>query len=254
MDTSPPNHPLRNWRSSLIIAVLYFLAAYLINQVPRLSFGSPVWPSAGIALGGLLARGRSGWWGIAMGSSVLGWLVYKVNFVSGIISGLIPALGAWIAATLVLRLNRTGNFLTNVRHVFTFFVVNTCTGTFLQSVLGALNIMRTGIIKPEDYGIEALNWWIGDTIGILVIAPMIVAWWGNDSRLSLSNLSKQQWWQLGAVISSLGTVSYFTFWQAQPVEYLVVQPLLLSAFRLGSRIQTLLGANNVIQEENANLY
>jgi sigma-B regulation protein RsbU (phosphoserine phosphatase) len=254
MDTSPPNHPLRNWRSSLIIAILYFLAAFLIAKMPLLYFGSPVWPSAGIALGGLLARGRSSWWGIAIGAALNSWFISKVNFLSGIIGGLIPAVGAWIAATLVMKLNRTGNFLTDVRHAFTFFVVNSCTGTLLQSVLGALNVMGAGFIKPENYVIEALNWWIGDTIGILVIAPMIVAWWGNDSSLYLSNLSKQRWWQLGAVISSLGMVSYFTFWQAQPVEYLLVPPLLWSAFRLGARITTLLVAITGMTAAIATLY
>jgi len=254
MDTSPPNHPLRNWRSSLIIAILYFLAAFLIAKMPRLYFGSPVWPSAGIALGGLLARGRSSWWGIAIGAALNSGFISKVNFLSGIIGGLIPAVGAWIAATLVMKLNRTGNFLTDVRHAFTFFVVNSCTGTLLQSVLGALNVMGAGFIKPENYVIEALNWWIGDTIGILVIAPMIVAWWGNDSSLYLSNLSKQRWWQLGAVISSLGMVSYFTFWQAQPVEYLLVPPLLWSAFRLGARITTLLVAITGMTAAIATLY
>lgn len=254
MDKPRPNnspHPFRNWRSSLVIAGLYLIVAFLIDKMPRLSFGSPVWPSAGIALGGLLAQGRSSWWGIALGACVNGWLVSKVDFVSGVIGGVIPAIGAWLAATLVMRLNRTGNFLTDVRHAFTFFVVNTCTGTLLQSLLGALNVMRVGFIKPENYGIEALNWWIGDTIGILVVAPMVVAWWGDPPKVSLS---PKQWWQLSGIFFSLTLVSYFTFWVAQPLEYLLVPPLLWSAFRLGAKITTLLVVTTGMTAAIATLY
>ena len=226
------------WLDGLIIALLYFLCAFLIEKLPRLTWGSPLWPSAGIALGGLLIRGRSLWWGIYLGAVFNGWFVSKVNFVSGLIAGIFPAGGAWIAASLVLQLNKTGNFFGCIRHTYTFILVNACTGTLLQSILGALNITIAGAIAWERYWIEALNWWVGDTIGILTFTPLVVAWW--DRKSPKLHLAKQQFIELLAIAITLLITCYFSFIDSQPVEYLILAPLLWSAFRFGIKITTLL--------------
>lgn len=47
------------WIDNLIIAVSYFVLSALVLQLPQSQLGSPVWPPAGVAVGALLARGRS---------------------------------------------------------------------------------------------------------------------------------------------------------------------------------------------------
>jgi len=223
---------------SLIIALLYFLLGFLIEKLPRLTWGSPLWPSAGIALGGLLIRGRSRWWGIYLGAFLSAWINSRVNIWLSLISGIVPAGGAWIASTLVLQLNKTGNFLGYIRHTYTFIIVNTCTGTLLQSLFGALIVTLTGVIPWHRYWIESLSWWVGDTIGILVFTPLVVAWWDKDKpRL---HLPKQQLPELLIITTALLITCYFSFVDSQPVEYLIFAPLLWSAFRFGVQITTLL--------------
>ncbi len=230
--------PTVQWFDGFVIALLYFLLAFFTKKLPILTWGSPLWPSAGIALGGLLIRGRSLWWGIFLGATLFNWFGISVQLPVALISGLIPSVGAYIAASLVLRLNQTGNFLGNVRHAWTFIIVNTCTGTLLQSLLGVGTVALNGIIPWDRYGIEALNWWVGDTIGILVFAPLVVAWWDNNSpkiQLSFSQLL-----ELFLVTVTLLSTIYFSFVESQPLENLILPPLLWSAFRLGNKVTTAL--------------
>jgi len=227
-----------DWRDGLVIALLYFLLAFLIEKLPRLTWGSPLWPAAGIALGSLLVRGRSHWWSIYLGAALSAWFNSRLDFWSGLVAGIIPAGGAWMASNLVLQLNKTGNFFGCIQHTCTFIIVNTCTGTLLQSIFGTLNVTLAGKIPWERYWIEAVNWWVGDTIGILVFTPLVVAWWTKDSPKLY--LSKQQFQELFIVTVCLLVTSYFSFVDRQPLEYLLLPPLLWSAFRLGDKITTLL--------------
>ncbi len=225
---------------SLIIALMYFLLAFLIQKLPRLTWGSPLWPSAGIGLGGLLIRGRSRWWGIYLGAFLSAWLNDRVDFWLSLIAGIIPACGAWIATSLVLQLNKTGNFFSYIRHTYTFIIFNTCTGTLLQSIFGALLVTISGAIPWQRYWIETLNWWVGDTIGVLVFTPLVVAWWDKDKPKL--HLPKPQLLEFLIITAGLLITCYFSFVDSQPVEYLILAPLLWSAFRFGTQITTLLVA------------
>lgn len=96
----------------------------------------------------------------------------------------------------------------------------------------------SGVIPWHRYWIESLNWWVGDTIGILVFTPLVVAWWDKDKpRL---HLPKQQIPELLIITAALLITCYFSFVDSQPVEYLIFSPLLWSAFRFGVQITTLL--------------
>jgi phosphoserine phosphatase RsbU/P len=88
------------WIDILIIAVGYFVLSALVLQLPQSQLGSPVWPPAGIAVGALLARGRSRWLGIFLGATLNSFLTSKVPFLFAVLGGLVPAIGA-LVSTLI---------------------------------------------------------------------------------------------------------------------------------------------------------
>ncbi|MFN3926737.1 MAG: SpoIIE family protein phosphatase [Pseudanabaenaceae cyanobacterium] len=239
-------------RDGFLIAFAYALLALIIETMPRLSFGSPVWPSAGIALGGLLARGRLCVWGVLLGAAVPGWFIYQLSFWKGMLYACIPTIGSWLSATVLLHFNKTGNFFSSARNVTTFVLASTCTGNLFQALLGAFYFMLDGKISPANYWSDVLNWWVGDMIGVLVFAPLVVTWFAGGQASWRLYIAK--WQEIGIVAIVLGVVSYFSFIESQPIEYLVILPLLWSAFHLGSQITTLLVATTGSVASVATLY
>ncbi|MTJ49022.1 hypothetical protein FJR05_14655 [Dolichospermum sp. UHCC 0259] len=74
---------------------------------------------------------------------------------------------------------------------------------------------------------------MGDTIGIFVFTPLVLTWYRNIREFQIKSLLDRK---LLLITFSLIIVSYFTFIESQPVEYLLLPPLLWSAFSLGSKI------------------
>jgi sigma-B regulation protein RsbU (phosphoserine phosphatase) len=230
------------WIDILIIAVGYFVLSALVLQLPQSQLGSPVWPPAGIAVGALLARGRSRWLGIFLGATLNSFLTSKVPFLFAVLGGLVPAIGALVSTTLVLYLNKTNDFFGYVKHFVVFTLAITFSGTLLQALLGALVVFWAGLIPWNIYGSVTWGWWVGDAIGVLLFAPFICAWWNKKSKI-IPNQSPDQkidHRELFLSLVILVITSYFVLIENQPIEYFLLPPLLWSAFRFGKKTTTLI--------------
>lgn len=225
------------WIDNLIVGLLYFWVSNWVLQLPQSQLGSPVWPPAGITVGALLARGRSRWFGIFMGAALNGFLITKSSFLPSIIYGIIPTLGALLSTTLILRFNQTSYFLGDVKHFVAFILAVTFSGTLLQALLGTLNVTVAGLVPFANYWNVTWSWWVGDAIGALVFAPLTLVWWSPKTSTQFNRLRLQE---LFFTVTSLAAISYLALAQNQPIEYLLLPPLLWSAFRFGARITTLL--------------
>ncbi len=45
------------------------------------------------------------------------------------------------------------------------------------AAIGALVLLLSNYITPSEYIGNALIWWIGDTLGIILVTPLILVWW-----------------------------------------------------------------------------
>ena len=206
------------WIDILIIAVGYFVLSALVLQLPQSQLGSPVWPPAGIAVGALLARGRSRWLGICLGATLNSFLTSKVPFHFAILAGIVPAIGALVSTTLVLYLNKTNDFFGYVKHFVMFTLAITFSGTLLQALLGALIVLWAGLIPWNIYWSVTWGWWVGDAIGVLLFAPFICAWWNKRSKTT--NHTPDQKIDLRELFLSLLIlliISYFVLIENQPI-------------------------------------
>ncbi|ELS34053.1 MULTISPECIES: SpoIIE family protein phosphatase [Pseudanabaena] len=232
-----------NLIDSLIVAFLYLAISALVLQLPQSQLGSPVWPPAGIAVGALLARGRSRCWGIFLGAALNSFFVSKAPFLFAILAGFVPTIGALTSTTLILFFNKTNNFLNYVKNFVRFALATTFGGTILQALLGTLIVSSAGLITWDVYWKVAWGWWVGDAMGVLLFAPLVFVWWSRQS--TITPVTNNKWSfrsngkELFLCLSILVVTSYFTIIGNQPLEYFLLPPLLWSAFRFGSKITTL---------------
>ncbi len=256
------------WVDNLIVAALYFIICYLVLNLPQSLLGSPVFPSAGIAVGALLARGRSRCFGVFLGATLNSLFIVKGSFFYSVVSGIIPAAGAFLSTTLIFYFNRTNYFLNDVKKFVTFIIVIAFSGTLLQALAGTFNAMITGLIPSQIYWDVAWSWWVGDAIGVLVFAPLVLAWWNKrKTNIDISNISsanrlddysknqnislntdksivvldnKVNLKELIVTLVMLALISFLSLSKGQSVEYLLLLPLLWSSLRFDAKTTTLL--------------
>ncbi|MBD2176080.1 MASE1 domain-containing protein [Pseudanabaena sp. FACHB-1998] len=228
----------RWWLEITLIIVVYFAVSWsVVNGIPKNPVTpSPLWPGAGIIVGLLLVWGRSRWFGVFLGTFLYN--LHRRGF-----TVILPPLGASIGSTigalitvsLILKFTRTDYPIRQVRHVVMFSLCAIFTGVIFQASIGILSYVSFMSKVWTDLPSVFFNWWIGDAISILLFAPLVFTWVRSpkDSKI-------KSWlnWEVWAVLSGLTIVAYLAFYKSQPIEYLLLPPLLWSAFRFGSKFTT----------------
>jgi sigma-B regulation protein RsbU (phosphoserine phosphatase) len=230
------------WIDNLIIALGYFALSALVLKLPQSQLGSPVWPPAGLAVGALLARGRSRWVGIFLGAALNSFLTSKVPLLFAICAGIVPTIGSLISTTLVLNFNKTNDLFGYVKYFVLFCITAIFSGTVLQALLGSLIVALVGLIPWNIYWSVTWGWWVGDAIGVLLFAPLICAWWNKQSSIKFNNNPDNKFNKKELILCLLILVItfYLVLIENQPIEYFLLPPLLWSAFRFGAKITTLI--------------
>ncbi|WP_223755448.1 MASE1 domain-containing protein [Myxococcus sp. RHSTA-1-4] len=133
---------------------------------------SPVWPPIGVALAALVLRGASLWPGVFVGA----WAVTASTGVSPLTS-LGVAVGNTLAAGLGALLVRRLGFDSRLERIRD--VVLLCAGagtlcTLISSSVGPLSLVLGGVLPWRELGRASWVWWVGDLIGVLVVAPPLL--------------------------------------------------------------------------------
>lgn len=238
----------RWWLEIAIISLLYTGACWLVlKKLPILDAinGSPFWPGAGITVGGLLTWGRSRWWGVTAGALLVNWGV-KADSLGNVLIGTTGiTLGVLLTVTILRQLLGSREPWQTVRNVVIFTLCSLFTGTLIQSITGVGLVFAAGVISLENAPQFFANWWIGDSIGVLVIAPVFYTWCSRKSQAWASfnnSIRAGNVQEFGIVLICLGLILYLAFGLGQPIEYLLFPPLIWSAFRFPPKITTLLVA------------
>ncbi|HSX17933.1 MAG TPA: MASE1 domain-containing protein [Candidatus Saccharimonadales bacterium] len=167
------------------LAIIYIVMAKL-----GLSFAfgteqvTTVWPPTGIALAALLILGYRYWPGILIGA-----------FIANILTNETPAIAAGIAVGNTLEA-LTGTFL--LRHVIKFDLSFSRTGDFfgllsagvactaISATIGTSSL-ALGSLLNHSYLSTWLIWWVGDLMGALVFAPLILIFASNKFKALRQN-------------------------------------------------------------------
>ena len=166
----------------LLLAVAYALLGYVGR---RLEFApaelSPMWPAAGVGVAAMLLWGRWLWPGIFLGSLAANlhhlvvttgeWRIATVAAL-GIAAG--ATLSAVLATVLVRRSVAERVPLHSVRDLVWFVFDAALLAPLVNAAIGTAAFRATGLLPADELAPAAVSWWLGDVVGILVVAPPLL--------------------------------------------------------------------------------
>jgi integral membrane sensor domain MASE1 len=151
----------------VVTAKLGLSLAYSTQQV------TTVWPPTGIALASLLLLGYRYWPGIFFGAFVANAFTDETLLVaSGIAIG--NTLEALIGAYLLKRFIRFDPTFSRITDFLGLVVFAGILSTAVSATIGTLSLMLGGIISGQAYFSTWRVWWVGDMMGALIFATLIL--------------------------------------------------------------------------------
>ncbi len=135
-----------------------------------------VWPPAGIALAAVLLLGYRVWPAIALGAFVANITTSNelVSTAFGIAAGntLEALAGAWLLRTFA----RFDASLSRMRDAAALILLGAGVSTAVAATVGAASLCLSGTQPWSAFGSLWGLWWLGDAMGILIVAPLILTW------------------------------------------------------------------------------
>jgi sigma-B regulation protein RsbU (phosphoserine phosphatase) len=182
---SPAETMPRSLGRIAVYAGVYFILAR-IGQILAIDPGNvtPIWPASGFAFCVAMRRERYWWTGIWLGNflgntwAFLDWSSLESlarTTATGVAIGPGDILQAHVGATLFRRWSSHGCSLRSVRDVFSFVASQTL-ACLASATPGVFSLCAGQIISFENYGYTWLTWYLGDGVGIITVAPLIITW------------------------------------------------------------------------------
>jgi len=221
-----------------VLAFIYAGAARLGLRMDAVSgFATLVWPPSGVAVAALLLFGPRLWPGVALGA-----------FLANVLTGAPPLVAAAIAcgntleAVVGARLFRGSavsyRSLTRLTDAVRFILVVAVLSTTVSATIGVAALSASGLAPWAEFIGTWRAWWIGDLIGILVVAPLVLVWAQKTARPLPRRLLTVE---AAGAVAAVSLASAFVFGGDPPSPlpligqpYLVFPPLLWAALRFGS--------------------
>lgn len=172
------------WRV-LALVLLYAGTGWLGLQLAQPpGYATAIWPPSGLSLALLLLWGRGLWPGVWLGSMLLNCAVgYKVNGSLTSDSVLIAAciasgssLQAVCGATLIRRHLGWPTTLDTGAAVLRFMLLGGALACVIAAVVGPATLYFAGRVAAGDLMFTCFTWWVGDAMGVFLIAPLLVVW------------------------------------------------------------------------------
>ena len=177
-----PNR-FRTLTALLLAAVIYYLLARLgLLLALAQSNASPIWPPSGFALFLLLRFGRQYWPAVLVGAFCANLAVFQNNQVASLpvvlAASLAISLGntaeSLVARWLVQRCQLATLALRSQREVYKLVGV-VAVSAAVSAAVGVLTLRVTDIIPAAITVPVTATWWVGDFLGLLLLAPLAMA-------------------------------------------------------------------------------
>lgn len=190
----------------LILAIIYHLAARVGLKMAYVQANtSPVWPPTGIGLAALLIFGYRLWPGISLGL-LIGSLLTGAPFLLALGITIGNTLEALVAVYFLKKFVGLHNEIDRIQDVVGLVLVSLACTTIGASI-GTLTLMLTGNGAWQTFWAIWVTWWIGDLLGALVVAPVLLTW----ISFSSARLSKRLSIEAGILLVLLAVVTWFVF-------------------------------------------
>lgn len=158
---------------ALGVAAAYYVAALIgLQQEVVRGQVTPLWPPTGVALACLLLFGGRVWPGIALGAFLVNAPIGPTMFaVITITTGntIAPLCAYWMLHRVGFRIE-----LNRLRDGLALVSLGAITAMLISATIGSGALLAAGAIPASDFWAVWSVWWTGDTMGVLVIAPLLL--------------------------------------------------------------------------------
>jgi PAS domain S-box-containing protein len=141
---------------------------------------STVWPATGIAVTGLLFLGLEAWPAVAVAA-------VAVNLLNGapVVTSLLIAPGNTLAPVLAVWLMRRFELRTDLERIrdAVVLVLAGLAAMTLSATGGIAALILTMQANPVDWAPAWFVWWVGDAMGVLLVAPALLVSLSRRRRL-----------------------------------------------------------------------
>ena len=167
---------------SATVAVAYAVLGLLTLRLAQMTgLASPVWPAAGVAFAAALLWGWRALPGVFVGS--VGANLFSLTLVgvpashawsTGITIGIGAVLGAAAGSALVHRFVGPIRRLDTPRAVILTLALGGLVATTIAPTIGVATQLMSGLLSTGQAPFGWLTWWVGDSIGVIVFAPLVL--------------------------------------------------------------------------------
>ncbi|HXT41156.1 MAG TPA: PAS domain S-box protein [Candidatus Angelobacter sp.] len=231
---------------ALVLLAVYFGAGRF--ALAKLAFvhanATAVWPPTGIALAGLLLFGYRVWPAIFLGA----FLVNVTTPPSSVTVSLGIALGntleALLGACFVNKFAGGPRAFDHPRNIFKFVLLAGVASTCVSASIGLASLALGGLTAAANPRAIWLTWWLGDAVGALIVAPLVVAWSAHHEM----RWKRNQTVEAGLLLFASVLVALVEFSgmlpagaDNHPLAFLSILPVVWAAFRFGLRETVMIG-------------
>lgn len=230
------------WAKQLLL-VTAFIAIYFGVAKAGMSLALPIPPSnvTPVWLPSPIAWTAIFWFGYRLAPAI--WLADFIVSTPGyyeasqdwkraIAVGGIIAVGAMLEAvlgnTLLRRLIGKGYPFDRAIDVFKFLLIALMSAA-CNSLIGVTTLCSFGISNWTDFGPVWITWWIGNSITLIILMPMLLSW----RRIVRFRPRSRQFLEIFLFLLTLLGIGKLAFGFGFPVEYLLIPCLVWAAFRFG---------------------
>ncbi len=228
----------------VVLAVIYYGAARLgLTMAFVAEQVTAVWPPTGIALAALYFFGYRVWPSITLGAFLANVTAHApLATAAGIALGntLEALLGVW----MLRRLVRFDPALGRVKDVLRLVILAAGLSTMVSATIGVVSLCLGGV-KPWSAYTELWSvWWLGDALGILVVAPLLLS--GGGWKRIFSRHERLA--EVGILLLALLVVGLSVFAGPFPLfshptlAYVIFPFVIWAALRFGQPLATLVTA------------
>jgi PAS domain S-box-containing protein len=189
-----------------LLALLYFTSgkvglsfAYATKQV------SSVWPASGIALAILLLFGIRFWPGILIGAFLVNLSTKEPPIAAFLIACgnvLAPAAAFWLLKKYKFRTS-----IDRLHEILGLILFAALISTAISATIGTATLLLSSLIFFANFSSVWLTWWVGDMMGILIVAPLILVWSHSGRLLQIL----RRFGEFLVLLFFVALMSYFVF-------------------------------------------
>jgi PAS domain S-box-containing protein len=246
MSTALTPRPTRGITVALVAAVVYALAGGLsLSLTIPPGYASPIYLASGIGLAASIAFGRWGVMGAALGALAihlgLGMqqdrpIGLSIAIALSISAGV--ALQAAVGVGLLRRFIGRTPTLSEPRELAIFFILGGPVACLISASMATLTLTASGVV-PLGLALGFWGvWWAGDTFGVLIAAPIALAFVGQPH----AEWRRRRWVVSLPLLAASMLLAAATAWVMHAHENRVRTAFERDAWALGERVEAQLRA------------